>query len=176
MLNLLPEDKKVILKNDYLLRFSIVAVLLACLVIVIGIVLLLPSYLLLHATELALEDELRLKQNTESSKEYEKLRGLIKNANADLATLTPTEVTVRELIELVVNKKGPAISIAHITATRKTDRAVTMLVGGVAKTREDLVAFTRVLEADRAFEKVVLPVSNLAKSKDIVFTLSVYSK
>jgi hypothetical protein len=176
MLNLLPEDKKLLLQKDYLLRFSIVAVLLACLVIVVGLVLLLPSYLLLNATELSLEDELHEKQNTESSKEYEKLRTLIKNASADLTILSPTEVAIRDLVELVASKKGSSVFITHITAARKTGRTVTLSVSGVAKTREDLVAFKKVLELDRAFDKVVLPVSNLAKSKDIAFTLSAFSK
>jgi hypothetical protein len=48
---------------------------------------------------------------------------------------------------------------------------VTVVLQGKALTREGLIAFKKNLEQDKRFSGVELPISDLAKSKDIPFAL-----
>jgi hypothetical protein len=48
-----------------------------------------------------------------------------------------------------------------------------MAVSGKAVSRDALLSFSKALKSNHRFESVDLPVSNLAKSKDIEFSISI---
>lgn len=79
------------------------------------------------------------------------------------------------VIEKVILEKNSDIKISDLSLERKKDGWLITL-GGKAATREAMVLFSNKLEAVPSFSGVDLPVSSLAKNKDISFTISLISK
>lgn len=82
-------------------------------------------------------------------------------------------ITVFERVALRTAQGG--ITISGMSVKRGGAQATVSLTG-MASTREALVSFSKGLEGEPSFKGVALPVSALAKSRDIAFTITLDAK
>jgi len=100
-------------------------------------------------------------------KKLNKFTAIIKQKSAEQTTVSA--------IEKIVSERGIGISISSLSMERKND-GWTIIISGKAISREMLVDFSKKLAIVPSFSAVDLPVSSLAKSQDISFTVSLRSK
>lgn len=85
------------------------------------------------------------------------------------------EQPVVSIIEKIISERGGGISVSSLSMEKKND-GWTVTVAGRAMSREALVDFSKKLAVIPSFSAVDLPVSSLAKSENISFTVSLRSK
>ncbi len=171
MINLLPPTARRSIVREYWLRVATVWMFLlgtGCLIIA---ALLLPTYVQIHIQLRALSESVNA--STEMITSYDTLAQELLTANdrakilINAASSTPFSTYVNSIEEL----SGQAISINTYTFTRPKTGEATITVSGVARTRQELADFKDVLSTDGAFSRVELPISNLIKEKDLLFSM-----
>jgi len=176
MINLLPPGQKQIVEKEYKFRLGSAYILLMSIVVVIGVVLLLPSYFFVDTRESVAESELSTLQSSSESTEREAIREELLLTKKYLGELTKDEARapLYTVIDKVSIHSDKAINISTVSYTRvEVENISTLSVGGVAPTRDALLGFKRALEEDELFDEVVLPVSSLAKDEDIDFNIQI---
>lgn len=78
---------------------------------------------------------------------------------------------VSEIINRILNKKS---STLIITTIRWNPEGVGIV--GIAKTRNDLIAFYKALKEDIFFKEVIFPIDDIAKSTNNDFTIELKFK
>lgn len=97
-------------------------------------------------------------------------------AKATLLSTTFENKPLVSILELVSARVAqPGISITGISLKRGGAEGDISL-SGVASTRDALVNFSKALAGEPAFKNVSLPISSLAKSRDIPFSIVVNSQ
>lgn len=173
MINLLPIEQKETLRKDYRIRiFAVALAALAALLFVANAVLL-PSYFLSRVKLSTTQDQSDELQNSIAGKKRTSFQDLVATTDTRLKFLSKEagSVSVRSLIRDVVERRGDVISLSDISYTQTGDGGGKLQVVGVAKNRTALIAYKDKLEADNAFSKVELPVSNLVSKRDIEFSM-----
>lgn len=171
---LLPHNEKRALKKEYHSRELIVFLFMISFATLIGIGSLLPGFVNAKLDHAATEKSLlEAKQN-----EKAEVNGLQKDFATNqklLAALSgPGDLKYTPLVEsLVAMRQQNTLSTISITKTSTT--TIDILMNGVAPTRAALMAFKKKLEADPT-AKVDLPISALAKSTNIQFSIHVTKK
>ncbi len=151
----------------FLLMFSIAGV--------IGIVSLLPSFVYVMVEKETVERSLsEIKNINKVNPGVDDGKEIVKRSN----TLTlfndrsGGETDFSTLIEDVITTRG-GVELTSIGTSRTGTTTVVMVVRGIAPTRDSLVAYKGRLESAMKGNTVNLPVSELAKSKDLDFSLTI---
>lgn len=175
MPNLLPEDEKKKLFNDY--RGKIISTSLAglFLVVIVAIILLAPSYYLSHAKLEAekvklgnLEQSLSYRESRNTEEELKKTEDFIEAISAYLQKKN-LEKDFED--SLSASPNGVAIYSLSWRSVSAVESEIT--ISGLAQTREALLSFSKNLEKVKNFTKVDLPISNLAKETEVMFVVTV---
>lgn len=173
---LLPEKEIKTLKKEYRTRLFIILLFFVSCAVLVGIGSLTPAYIFSYTEE------------REALKNLETLRQSRQNRGTDnvIIDLTKSAAIVKQLeeyddstmfsqlISQIVSYKPANLYINSLDLKNVVSKATTsieIIVQGKASTREDLTIFGDRLKADPLISNVVLPVSNLAKSKDISFSI-----
>jgi hypothetical protein len=156
--------------REYRSRIMFVAAALSCLAFLCAIAFALPTYLVLRARAAALSAP---PADPAPLADVEASVAKLKEREAAAKTIAD-EARMATVIGKVLSRTTRGITLSAISL-RRGGSADAISLSGMAATREDLVAFQKSLEAESSFAKVILPVSALAKGKDISFTLSVDS-
>lgn len=171
MVNLLPPPVKASVIRAYYLRLGALTLLLISLALLVGGLLLLPSYFLAQASAengerylVALEETVGLKERAGAgatmSALAERVRILKEYAGTPMTT---------SLVDTVVGAKPKSVSINRISWEAST---ATVKVSGTAATRDALLAYVAALEESPLLSGVVLPLSQLASDRTIPFSIS----
>jgi len=80
---------------------------------------------------------------------------------------------ISEYVDLFEQLQSDDILVSNIKIGRVKEGVSSIVVGGIANNRQTLASFRDRLLADTRIEKVDLPISNLARDKDISFTITV---
>lgn len=177
MLNLLPENKKRLVKKEYHRRLFVVGSVFAILAIGIAIIFLLPSYILTKDRhDQANQDNSVLVQkiNDEKSKETnfsDKQKQMLNVLQTDVSTSTPPT----DLIDAVLLSKDSNIDITDLSY-QIVENTKQLLVHGRAVKREDLISFKQKLEQDENWSDVELPISDLGPATNNEFTFNLTIK
>jgi len=174
MVNLLPDEKKEILKKEYHLRvflagsyFAVIS--LAILVVILG------SYFFLVRQEIG-----KLEEGAGSKNASTTLAGdmvLVKEINQKLLLLNTRfeSMLPTELARVFISYKNDNIKITRIEYQNKENVGYAT-VKGIARTRESVITLLEDLKQNQSFMNVDLPISDLSKSKDVPFTISLSIK
>jgi hypothetical protein len=175
--NLLPRSYVRKLRQSYFLRLLTVGVIMAVLLLIVHALLLVPSYLY-ASTRLASENrQLETIANSTQTAQEKEAKSRIAALSTDatylsrLSTLPTGSGAVRAL--LAVASPGVRITGFSYTAPAKAGADASMLVSGVASTRDALRSYTAALGDLPYVKNVDLPISAYAKDSDIDFTLTV---
>jgi hypothetical protein len=170
MYKLLTEEKKAMLARVYAHRRTAVILIALDVVMVIGMVGLLPSYVLSDARRQEVAERTKIMEGLSSSEDEQELQAWLDSLNAKLKALSPTEDTDRpsELIEKILGERSDGIRLTSFVWSKEGGEAL-VSVSGIGRDRQSLIAFESRLNASGHFGRVTLPISNLAKDKDINF-------
>lgn len=178
MFNLLPQLEQEEASREY--RFRLAGVVLICCasLSIATAVALSPSLFLSYQIEKSrtkeansIEKEITLNTSAELASE-------LKFGNAKLSALSANSKVdySHDLVERVVHNKTVGIKIFGIDVKSKDDGSHDLAIIGLAQDRETLLSFVRVLEGEKGFTHVTVPVSNFAPVADINFSILVKAK
>lgn len=173
MLNLFPPEVKKAQTREYLLRLCVVSLWFLGALASIALLLLVPPYVSLQIKKGVLLDESESIKAAISSQGTDVVDAFLKETNtraALLATYQPRR-NVHKLVEALVAQTPAGVHLTGITYTTKNGPEK-LIIRGVADERESAVVFVRQLETEALFSNVDLPISNLARNEDIVFTMT----
>lgn len=174
MINLLPPQGKKALVTEYYTRLAVISLIFLALAGLILIALSLPVFVLIRS-------QLNAYANTYSETEakidsYADSVAQVQSANA-LATELNRQLELPPMLpylDKIDTLAGDSISINTINMKRTASGQIeAVTIGGSAATRSSLAAFRDKIEADAAFATAALPLSNLAKDKDLPFTITI---
>lgn len=167
MTNLLPQKQKKEIKREYLLRLISTSLVVLGIIIFIASALLIPSYFLTYLRSGSGEIQIDVIEKAISLQDENDASKILSETRQKLSIIsTEDESVVVDIIYSILNEKNKTILINSFLF-----RDDVMSIRGVAESRDDLVDFSKKLERVTMFNNVDLPISDLASSKDIEFSL-----
>ncbi len=174
MLNLLPQEEKTIMIKEYNLRLAVTVASFACILVIIAIVGLFPSYISQKSEmQYLLDKKTKAEQSNSvaSLVEAEKLSSsnkvVVDYLAARVAGLKASHPAGGIIAEIFA-KSNPGITIEAIEIV---DRQV--IIRGKAATRADLIAFHSSLRTEANFKNATLPIGDIAKSTGAGFSIQI---
>ncbi len=172
MINLIPASAKKSLIQEYWVRVVSVWFLLWAVTFFIGIFSMVPSYVLLDSQVSAYKDS--AESASEKIANYKKVSDEL-TRSGKLATIMKENFALGytfDYVALVRNLEHSGITISEISIER-TDKGIAPIrISGIAKDRQALAAFKDRALAEELITAVDLPISNLAKDRDIPFEIT----
>ena len=178
MFNLLPQQDQRDLVSDYRLRFAVISLLLFCALGTVALAALAPTFLLSYQKEIFTKNIVNVLKNDSMERSKDRL--------ADTLSFTAKEIKVLstvgsaaysyELIAEVIQNKTEEVKLTGIRVSRGESDASDIVVTGEARDRDTLLSFVRILEKEKSFSSVTVPVSNFAAAADINFSILIKAK
>jgi hypothetical protein len=172
MFKLLTEEERQKVTGEYVIRRTVIFLLALVLVLAVGIIGLLPSYVLSNARQSEVLDRVRIMGVTEEETGESDIQIWLAAMNRKLQVLSPTLDTDRpsDFVEKILDEKIAGISITAFSWLRVKNE-ITLSVSGVAFDRQTLISFENRIDSSNYFSKVTFPISNLTKDRDIDFQI-----
>jgi len=174
MINLIPPTAKKKIFLEYWARVATVWLTTASVLVIVGIFLLLPSYVLIDS-KIDVYAEGIEELIAEVNEYNNSVAQLIEASNQ--AKLIIGQEDHREfsaVLSLLENIAGDFVTLTSYEFTRATNHNLSpIVINGRAGTREALADFREALLADPAIESAFLPLSNLARDRDLTFSITV---
>lgn len=172
MFKLLTEEERRKVVHAYTTHRTIVMLLALIGVLVVGIIGLLPSYVLSHAREDEALERTRIASDSVEKEDNATLQAWLEETNRKLQVLSPTLDTERpsDFIEKILDQRIAGITITGFSWVKVKDK-ITLSASGVATSRQSLITFENRINSSKHFSEVALPISNLAKDRDIDFQI-----
>ena len=178
MYTFLPEQNIKIAQREYHVRVLILFLFCLSAAIWIGIASLFPSYIISLMQERGAVNHLQTVRNTTQTPISASVAAQVAaaNANINLIKNSVDPVVFSSIVETIVNQRIPGISINDIeiahTPVASNPAATAIAVRGTATTRDVLVAFQHALSGNPSFSQVNLPISDLARSTNVPFSIT----
>lgn len=173
MVNLIPPQALKKVKREYWIRVVSVWVWLAASACVIVVILNIPVYVLVQSQLEAFASQ--YEQASVESESFEDAQEAIKQSN-EIATLLAgprKTASFSSIIAKLESLHGGDVSITEFSLTQKTAKLEPITIKGVAASRAALTSFKDAIEEHPEFMNVVLPLANLARDRDIPFSITV---
>lgn len=178
MFKLLPTQEKKKLEKEYRIRLCIVAFSFIFFIELIGAISLLPAFFLSTVKEKeVITEQLIVSKVTEDEKD-EKFDEEIKKVREQIQQLKidEKEIAIAHVLNTVNKNKPTGVRLTSFNLVRNVGEESELRIIGIAQNRDSLVSFRDTLENESLFSGVELPISDLAKSKDISFSLNLTGK
>lgn len=173
MTNLIPPDAKRAVVIEYWIRVITVWFVLIGFALIAIAVLKIPTYVLVESQLRAFSGEYEKAIN--DSEQFEKAQEAITEANeiAELLTNSTDTVDLSSLITILDELSGTEVVINNFKFTKTDGEISAISVKGMAATRQSLATFSEDIEQQPLFSEAELPISNLAKDRDIGFSIDI---
>lgn len=186
-MNLLPEENKIAYKQLYLKRLVVVFGTFVFFIAVSGVIVLTPCLLLIlsYKNELTAERDYFLKKDAISAGELIATEIKKLNERSKFAEASKNKISPVGIFKKIIDEKGDNIKInsfsyekGAVASDEKKDakNEDKIALSGIARKRDDLIAFENRLKEQFGNDKVVSPVSNLINGKNSVFSIFLYVK
>jgi hypothetical protein len=176
MINLVPAVVRKVIIKEYWVRVLSVFLLLSVLLSVLCILFALPVYVLISAQV----DAYGASASAAAVRvaEFDISTGVLTKANVHAQKIIEQKAAAEfsGVLTQLEELAGGEVVLRGYEFTRKDGVLSPAVVVGSAATRQALADFHAALKAEPTIEKVDLPISNLAKEKDIEFTMTVTFK
>lgn len=175
-MNLLPETEKKLIKKGLNLRFLIVFSLLVALALLVGIVSLVPAFVLAKA-KLMETTLLAQAENHSRTIETEKILAVPEEikSKTEIFLKSIPKFRVAEIFYLIAKDLPAGVVVKSVSfagqSAGQTPREVR--VSGVSGDRQSLIAFSDKLRAESLFVGVEVPVSSLTREKNLPFSIKI---
>lgn len=169
---LLPTTEKTIIRREYYVRITIVACFVVSLAIISGIIALIPAYIYARNEEkgsLATISELKKGEDASGRVAIQaelKSDQLLLSDVAANASRPRVSALIGEIVSARGNVKISAMDLSAISTS-----TALILIQGVAPTRNALLSFKGRLESLRGGAQTELPISELAASSNVRFSM-----
>lgn len=173
MINLIPPSAQVQVTKEYWIRVVSVWLFLVGTAIFLVTILNIPSYVLVHNQ---LDTYLLEFTNAATNKDsFTAAEASIVRTNTIAMLLAKPQdgISFTEVVSELEKSKSTGIIIFDFAITKVKDVIATITITGQADSRESLSLFRDTLDANPSFGKVTLPLSSLAKDKEIPFTITI---
>jgi hypothetical protein len=175
---LLPEKEIKKLKMEYRIRLFIFLIFFLSCSVFVGIISLIPAYYFSFTQEKEVLTNINNLQKGRQDRGTNTILSELAESNKIIKTLKsqPKNISYSDTISQIVHQKSAGVSINSfsITTIGTTTTATTnVVINGKASTRDVLIKFKNNLESTASVSKVELPISDLAKNKDISFSVKV---
>lgn len=173
MANLIPPAAKKAVIIEYWIRVVTVWLCLIGLAVVIMVCLQAPTMVLVNAQLQAYSE--KYSAAIDRSNEFEAAQESIAEANT-LATLLVEEsdpVRLTELRAILDELAGDDVEVTGFVFVTEADALAPITVRGIADTRSALALFAEAVEEHALFAQAELPISNLARDRDITFSITI---
>jgi hypothetical protein len=174
MFNVLPQILKEEVTQEYVLRRWIVIVFCTIVVHVVFLVCMVPLVISSTYKKNDIATAIATMKTSGASKDADTVAKTISQTNIRLAIIENKFVhkPLFSIIDDVLVHKPTTVSIQGIMVSSIGTSTATIVVEGVSESRNGLVSFVKDLQQSGVFSTVDLPVSNLAKDKNIDFSLT----
>ncbi|MFZ2522055.1 MAG: PilN domain-containing protein [Minisyncoccia bacterium] len=171
MFNLLPDSIKQEVQVEYQLRRTTVVLVFLIVIQISTLIFLFPSWILSNTKQSGLLLQLEKIEVSSLSSDAVKIQEKIKSINNELNLLNTSLEYPKfsTIVDKIISKKSSSIKLNSFSYSGGKTWVIT--IKGIALTRESLVSFVDSLKSDSQFKSVDLPVSNLAKNKNIDFSV-----
>ena len=172
MSNLLPKRDKKRLNIEYLFRLISIVLIFSSTTILLSIISSLPSYFLSNTKTNLVEERVNfLKTYLEEKKKTDPAPVLFQT-NEKIEVLELLKIPkINESIRSILSEKRSSIKINNFNLRGTDEGARSLFVGGEARDRDSLISFAESLESVSQFMNIDLPLSNLAKNRDVDFSI-----
>jgi hypothetical protein len=172
MINLIPPAAKRGITIEYWKRVIAVWLCLFSTALVILAVFLLPTFIVLQSQIGYLQEAVTA--GVDRVSRYDVTATELTTANKQAALLLENQATntPSALIQIINTYAGNAVTLNNFQFS-KLDSTPVLVLSGVAATRQDLARFRDVLDQDTRFVAVDLPISNLIRDKDLLFSMEI---
>lgn len=172
---LLPKDEMKALRREYRVRLSIAVLFFLSCAVALGIAALIPSYIYTHSQQIEVavrKAEIEKNRKASGADQIEKDLAESQIIAEKIARETDS-ISNSSVIEKVISHRIPSISLSSFEVARAlgSTTPTKVIIQGKAQTREALLDFKKGLEGDSSFADIELPLSDLAKSKNITFAV-----
>jgi hypothetical protein len=176
MINLIPPIVRTAIIKEYWVRVITIGFFVASIVALAISLFALPVYVRvsLQASEYAVSAT----EAAQRVSEYDLSAGALVKANVmaqQIFELRENE-QFSDVLELLLSLQGSDIVLENFDFGRKDGALTPVMISGDATTRQALASFRDALLAEERVIAADLPISNLAKDRDIQFTISVVLK
>jgi Tfp pilus assembly protein PilN len=176
MFTFLPKSYRSEVLTEHRLRVVLVFSVMVTVSLALGAILALPTFFVSSAqkSSMLVEKERLLKaaDSTRLDEVTAQINGI--QRKIDVLSVQSERRPLISIVEKVLAQLDPGVSLSGI-ALHKEAGIGAIVISGAAETRDGLVQFSNNLRGEPSFTKVELPVSSLAKSKDIIFSIRVES-
>ena len=174
MFNLLPDSLKDEIKKEYKLRRLVMAALFIFILQAASLIFLFPSWIVSAAKEKDLKSQVAALDSSKKDSNLSTLRPFLKNINTELGLIDKSldYPKILPVINSIISKKNKLIKLSEIDFTIVGTSTANVSIKGFSSNRESLVNFKSSMESSGVFRSVDLPISNLAKDKDIDFNIN----
>lgn len=174
MVNLLPTKQKRQLKRAYYLRLATTLAVLAHGALVVGGVLLIPSYVVAERAADSAERYLAAVEETVAVRERAGVSHTIRALSERLRILDTLAVQPRAVpaLDVVLERRTSGIRITGIGFAKGNSDAIALSIAGTAANRTALLTFIDTLRAAGTLDGVEVPVSQLAQEANIPFSIT----
>lgn len=171
---MLPIEKRIELRKAYRFRvLSLLAFMLALLV-VLGLALLVPAYILTDIRRETVVERLKSMDTSELDTKVGSLNSIITDINTRLMVFKNPEETLvvsRDALLPVLAHTNSELKINSFLIERTPEGRFTITTSGVAGNRAALLSFERALRSTPSFSGVNVPISNFVRGSDILFSI-----
>lgn len=174
MFKLLNEIAKISVEREYSQRRIVLALIGLSLILIIGIVSLVPAYVLSSArlSEANIRTEsLKLLPSSQDGFALEKWLADV-NQKISLFSRSADQNKPYELFTKIIFIKPRGVSLSKFSWKAEGNK-LDLTIAGVASDRQALLDFEEALNKTKIFSKAAVPVSSFAKDKDIDFELTI---
>lgn len=176
MINLIPPaaKKKIIL--EYWIRVISVWFYMWTAAMIGSVAIMLPAYVLINSQVSVYEQSAQ--SASEKVANFEEVKKQVEHSN-ELAVKMQNQLALPRMsdyLALFRSLEGQGVTITSTDVSRTDAVFSPIRISGKAESRQALASFRDRISSDARVEKVDLPLSNLAKDKDIQFSLTVTLK
>lgn len=179
MLNLLIREDRYKIRGEYLNRVFNVFLFVTFLILIFYLLILYSINLKINAEHEIVKEQQEEIQNSTFSKEYEEYKKSLEHLDKEYSLISKEGNFIpTEYLNKIYTKTEDKININYINLVilpkdKSYEKRIKAEIRGMAKTRDDLLVFSRKLEEMVGKENVELPIANFVQSVNVAFSLNV---
>jgi hypothetical protein len=175
LLNLLPEEKKLVAEQRMRFRFLVwqIFLLFSLEVFFLGVLITISTLLDFERKhqEVLGQDFNRFHDEDKKLKLYEEKFRTVNERVQSMAPISKSHFFFTNIFSLLDHHMNDSIVLERVAT-----KDFKLFLSGSAKTRDDLIVFNEALKSDECFSSVNLPLANLLSQKDISFQFDITVK
>lgn len=174
MFNLLPVEDKKVIRSEYCQRLISIALGVSLFILTATLLLLVPLLINVHSANNNTKVELNALKSKPASNNYRDFESIIKNTKKAIDILKVNlsgRKHIANVITEALDNKPKGVSVESIYWI-DNEFGVKLNVNGVASSRESLRKYVSILQSNKSFSGVDIPVSDFAKAEEAEFSIT----